>query len=93
MTATAFCELVNDFPEDSEAHKHLLEFEVISVYSQDLEVLICMSNALNLNIAKRVSKENFRSYAKLGRAPWKKVGCLEPHRGGGKSSAAYIVHS
>lgn len=90
-TVTACRELAEQFPEGSEAKKDLLDFEVIPVFSRDPTVLVRVSNALNLNIAEKVAKETFRSCAELGRAAWKRLGCPEPHRGGGKPSNAFLV--
>lgn len=92
-TVTACRELAKKFPDGSAQQKELLEFEVIPVFSRDPRVLVRVSNALNLNIAEKVAKESFWSCAELGRAAWKKAGCPEPHRGGGKASPAFVVSS
>ena len=92
-TVTACRELAEELPIGSEARKDLLEFEVIPVYSRDTKELIRVSNALNLNIAERVAKENFRSCAELGRAAWIRAGRPEPHKGNGKSSAEFLVRT
>ena len=92
-TVTACRELAEQFPADSEARKELLEFEVIPVFTRDTKVCVRVSNALNLNIAEKVAKETFRSCAELGRAAWIRNGRPEPHRGGGKPSAAFeVIH-
>jgi hypothetical protein len=90
-TVTACRELAEQYPADHPARQDLLEFEVIPVFSRDAATLVRVSNALNLNIAEKVAKENFRSCAEMGRAAWLKAGSPEPHRGGGKPSAAFEV--
>jgi len=92
-TVTAFRELAHKHPEGSAARDELLQFEVIPIFSRDPEVLVRVSNALNLNIAEKVAKETYRSCAELGRAKWVAAGCPEPHRGGGKPSPAFEVSS
>ena len=90
-TVTAFRELASKHPEGSAAREELLQFEVIPIFSRDPEVLVRVSNALNLNIAEKVAKETYRSCAELGRAKWVAAGCPEPHRCGGKPSPAFDV--
>jgi len=90
-TVTACRELADQFPVDSEARKDLLEFEVIPVFSRDLQVLVRVSNALNLNIAEKVAKETFRSCTELGQAAWKRAGCPKPHKSGSKPPSAFEV--
>lgn len=90
-TVKACLELAEQHPEGSDQRAELLEFEVIIVFSRDPEVLVRVSNALNLSIAEKIAVQNFRSCAELGRAKWKAAGCPEPHRGGGKPSDAFEV--
>lgn len=92
-TLTACCEFVEQFLANSKARKDPLEFEVISVLSRDQQVLVKVSNSLNLNIAEKVEKETLCSCAELGRAAWKRAGCPESHKGGHKPSAAFnVIH-
>jgi len=77
-TVTACRELAKQYPEGHLEKVDLLEFEVIPVFSRDPATLIRVSNALNLNIAEKVAKENFRSCMEMERAAWVKAGCPMP---------------
>jgi len=84
-------ELPEQYPDGHQAKLDLLEFEVIPIFTRDLATLVRVSNALNLNIAEKVAKENFQSYTEMGRTAWVKAGSPEPHHGGRKPSVAFEV--
>lgn len=65
---SAFRELSHKHLEGSKAREELLLFEIILIFSRDLEVLVTVSNALNLNITKKVAKESYRSCPKMAMA-------------------------
>lgn len=90
-TYTACRHLVNNPTLSAASRNELLKFEVVPVFSQDKLILIRVSNALNLNLAEKVAKEDFQSCIELGRAAWGAVGFPEPHRGCGKPSPAFEV--
>jgi len=90
-TVTACQEFAEQYPKGHSAKVDLLEFEIIPMFSRDAATLVCVSNALNLNIAEKVVKENFRSCSEMGRATWVKAGSPEPHRGGGKPLAGFEI--
>ena len=54
----------------SARHKFYTEFDVILVYSRDPDMLIKVSNALNIQVKEKVVTENFRSQLKNARAKW-----------------------
>lgn len=78
-TLNTFQELAKRHLKGFVAHEELLEFEVIWTFSRDLELLLCVSKARNLNIAKKVVKENCKSSTELYKAKWIAVGSLKPH--------------
>ena len=45
----------------SARHKFCMEFDVVPVYSRDPDMLIKVSNALNIQVKDKVVIENFRS--------------------------------
>ena len=55
---------------ESARHKFYTEFDVIPVYSRDPDMLIKVSNALNIQVKEKVVTENFRSQLKNARAKW-----------------------
>lgn len=67
-TVTACRELAEEFRDGSDAKKELLELEIIPVFFTDRNMLVQISNAINLNIAKKVAKESFQSSSELERA-------------------------
>ena len=54
----------------SARHKFYTKFDVIPVYSRDLDMLIKVSNALNIEVKEKVVTKNFRSQLKNARAKW-----------------------
>uniref|UniRef100_A0A7I4DF76 Uncharacterized protein n=1 Tax=Physcomitrium patens TaxID=3218 RepID=A0A7I4DF76_PHYPA len=73
----------------SSRHKFYTEFDVVPVYSKDLEMLIKVSNALNIQVKDKVVTENFRSQLKNARAKWIKKGRPAPKKGGAKHDADF----
>ena len=53
---------------ESARHKFYTEFDIIPVYSRDPDMLIKVSNALNIQVKEKVVIENFRSQLKNARA-------------------------
>ena len=51
-------------------HKFYMEFDVVPVYACDPDMLIKVSNALNIQVKDKVVIENFRSQVKNARAKW-----------------------
>ena len=54
----------------SAKHKFYIEFDVIPVYSRNPDMLIKVSNALNIQVKEKVVTENFRSQLKNVWAKW-----------------------
>ena len=75
----------------SAQHKFYSEFDVIPVYSRDLDMLIKVSNALNIQVKDKVVTENFRSQLGYARAKWIEKGRLRPKKGGAKHDPAFKV--
>ena len=65
-------------------HKFYTEFYVIPVYSRDPDMLIKVSNALNIQVKEKVVTENFRSQLKNARAKWIEKGRPRPKKAGAK---------
>ena len=51
----------------SARHKFYTEFDVVPVYSHDPDMLIKVSNALNIQVKDKVVTENFRSQLRNAR--------------------------
>ena len=54
----------------SARHKFYTEFDVVPVYSRDPDMLIKVSNALNIQVKDKVVTETFWSQLKNARAKW-----------------------
>jgi len=61
-------ELAVQHLEGSSQQKDYLDFEVIPVFNRKTQILVWVSNALNLNLDEKVAKENFQLCTELGRA-------------------------
>ena len=68
----------------SARHKFYTEFDVIPVYSKDPDMLIKVSNALNIQVKEKVVTENFRSQLKNAWAKWIEKGRPRPKKAGAK---------
>ena len=54
----------------SARHKFYTKFDIVLIYSRDPDMLIKVSNALNIQIRDKVVQENFWSQLKNARAKW-----------------------
>ena len=68
----------------SARHKFYTEFDVVLLYSRDPDMLIKVSNALNIQVKDKVITENFWSQLKNARAKWIKKGQPRPKKAGVK---------
>ena len=75
----------------SARHKFYTEFDVIPVYSRDPDMLIKVSNALNIRVKEKVVTENFRSQLKNIWAKWIEKGRPRPKKGGAKHDQKFKV--
>ena len=75
----------------SARHKFYTEFDVIPVYSRDPDMLIKVSNALNIQVKEKVVTENFRSQLKNARAKWIEEGRPRPKKAGAKHNQKFKV--
>ena len=72
-------------------HKFYTEFDVVPVYSRDPDMLIKVSNALNIQVKDKVVTENFRSQLKNARAKWIEKGRPHPKLAGAKHNPKFKV--
>ena len=77
----------------SARHKFCTEFDVIPVYSRDLDMLIKVSNALNIQIRDKVVGENFWLQLKNARAKWIKKGRPRPKLADAKHDPKFKVRA
>ena len=70
-------------------HKFYTEFDVVPMYSKVPDMVIQVSNALNIQVKDKVFTENFKSQLKNARANWIKKNCPCPKKGGAKYDAAF----
>ena len=75
----------------SARHKFYTKFDVFLVYSRDSNMLIKVSNALNIQIKDKVVTKNFRLQLKNVRAKWIKKGRLCPKKASAKHDPAFKV--
>ena len=75
----------------SARHKFYLEFDVVLVYSRDSNMLIKVSNALNIQVKDKVVTEKFRSQLKNARAKWIEKGRPRPKKAGAKYNQKFKV--
>ena len=68
----------------SARHKFYTEFDVVPKYSRDPDMLIKVSNALNIQVKDKVVTENFRSQLKNAQAKWIGKGRPCPKKAGAK---------
>ena len=61
------------------------------MHSRDSDMLIKVSNALNIQVKDKVMTENFRSQLKIARAKWIEKGRLCPKKAGAKHDPAFKV--
>ena len=72
-------------------HKFYTEFDVVKVYSRDPDMLIKVSNALNIQVKDKVVTENFRSQLKNARAKWIEKGRPRPKKARAKHNSKFKV--
>ena len=77
----------------SAQHKFYTEFDVVPVYSRDRNMLIKMSNDLNIQVKDKVVTENFRSQLRNARAKWIEKGRIRPSKASAKHNLAFKVIS
>ena len=75
----------------SARHKFYTEFDVIPMYSRDPDMLIKVSNALNIQVKEKVVTENFRSQLKNAWAKWIEKGRPCPKKAGAKHDQKFKV--
>ena len=75
----------------SARHKFYTKFDVIPVYSRDLDMLIKVSNALNIQVKEKVITENFQSQLKNARAKWIEKGRPRPKKATAKHDQKFKV--
>ena len=75
----------------SARHKFYTEFDVVPVNSSNPDMLIKVSNALNIQVKDKVVTENFRSQLENARAKWIEQGRLRPKKGDTKHDPAFKV--
>ena len=76
---------------ESARHKFYTEFDVIPVYSRDPNMLIKVSNALNIHVKEKVVTENFRSQLKNAQAKWIEKGRPRPKKARAKHDQKFKV--
>ena len=74
-------------------HKFYTEFDVVPVYSWDPDMLIKVSNALNIQVRDKVVQENFWSQLKNARAKWIEKGRPRPKLAGAKHDPKFKVRA
>ena len=75
----------------STTHKFYTEFDVVPVYSRDPDMLIKVSNALNIQVKDKVVTENFQSQLKNVRAKWIEKGRPCPKKARAKHDQKFKV--
>ena len=77
----------------SARHKFYREFDVVPEYSQDLDMLIKVSNALNIQVKDKVVTENFKSQLKNAIAKWIEKERPRPKKAGAKHDPKFKVRT
>ena len=77
----------------SARNKFYIEFDVVLVYSRDPDMLIKVSNALNIQVRDKVVSENFWSQLKNARAKWIEKGRPRPKLTGAKHDPKFKVRA
>ena len=72
-------------------HKFYTEFNVIPMYSRDPDMLIKVSNALNIQVKDKVVTENFQSQLKNAQVKWIEKGRPRPKKAGAKHDQKFKV--
>ena len=74
-------------------HKFYTEFDVVPVYSRDLDMLIKVSNTLNIQVRDKIVSENFWSQLKNARAKWIEKGRPRLKLAGAKHDPKFKVRA
>ena len=90
-TYQAFVSIAAKEEPRSAMHKFYTEFDVVPVYSRDLDMLIKVSNALNIQVKDKVVTENFWSQLKNARAKWIEKGRPHPKKAAAKYDPKFKV--
>jgi hypothetical protein len=69
-----------------------MNHKIIPIYSKDEDMLIKVSNALNIQVKDKVVTENFRSQLANVRAKWIEKGGPHPAAGGGRHDSEFRVN-
>ena len=77
----------------SARYKFYTEFDVVPMYSRDLDMLIKVSNALNIQVKDKVVTENFRSQLKNSKAKWIEKGQPRPKMASAKHDPKFKVRA
>ena len=77
----------------SARHKFYTEFDIVLVYSRDPDMLIKVSNALNIQVRDKVVQENFWSQLKNAKAKWIEKGQPRPKLAGAKHDPKFKVRA
>ena len=75
----------------STRHKFYTEFDVVPMYSRNPDMLIKVSNALNIQVKDKVVTKNFRLQVRNVRAKWIEKGRIRPKKAGAKHDLAFKV--
>ena len=67
------------------------ELNVIFVHSNDLDMVIKVSNALNIQVKDKIVMENFSLHLKNARAKWIEKGQPRPKKAGAKHGNGFKV--
>jgi hypothetical protein len=76
----------------SERYDFYMNHKIIPIYSKDEDMLIKVSNALNIQVKDKVVTENFRSQLANVRAKWIEKGRPHPAAGGGRHDSEFRVY-
>ena len=77
----------------TERYDFYMNHKIIPVYSKDEDMLIKVSNALNIQVKDKVVTETFRSQLAAVRAKWIEKGRPQPVVGGGRHDSEFRVCS
>jgi hypothetical protein len=80
-TYTACTAIGQKEEEGSNWYDFYMNHKIIPIYSKDVDMLIKVSNALNIQVKDKVVTENFRSQLANVRAKWIEKGMPHPNVG------------
>jgi hypothetical protein len=76
----------------SERYDFYMNHKIIPIYSKDEDMLIKVSNALNIQVNDKVVTENFRSQLANVRAKWIEKGRPHLATGGGRHDSEFRIY-